>query len=153
MLHAIMNLIIDRILPKASLYTIDRLLKPPLAHFYNALSMYWLQRHDQAATSPLRSDPSTEWPTKHNQNTPLSRWTLSHCQLAALKRVHRLKLLLPAVYCYRWSGLRCTSKTSALLFSDGREMLVTSNHAFCGSAPLRMKFLRGMMFIVRLFSH
>jgi hypothetical protein len=66
----------DLILPKASLSIIDCLLKPPLAHFYKTLPVYRLQRHDQAATSPLRSDRSLEWPAKHNQNTP---FRVDHC--------------------------------------------------------------------------
>jgi hypothetical protein len=66
MLHVTMNLRVDFILPKASLSTIDCLLDPPLAHFYKALPVYRLQRHDQAATSPLYRGLSMEWPAKHD---------------------------------------------------------------------------------------
>jgi hypothetical protein len=73
MLHVTMNLRVDFILPKDSLSIIDCLLKLPLAKFYKALPVYRLQRHDQAATSPLCRGLSTEWPAKHNQNTLFSR--------------------------------------------------------------------------------
>jgi hypothetical protein len=68
-----MNLLMGLILPKASLSIMYCLLKPPLAHFYKALPVYRIQRHDQAATSPLYRGLSTEWPAKHNQNTLFSR--------------------------------------------------------------------------------
>jgi hypothetical protein len=152
MLHVTRSLLMDLILPKASLSIIDCLLKPPLAHFYKTHPVYRLQRHDQAATSPLRSDPSLEWPAKHNHNTPFSRWPLSQFQPAALHEAYILKLLLTAVYCYRWSSLECNSKLG-LLLSERRKLLITSYHVFCESKPLQMRFLRGMMFILRSCSH